>query len=165
MPQPKPSRLARALKQTRPFQGPEHEVFLAIQRVASELAQGVGEILRPAGVSGAQYNVLRILRGAGKDGLPCGEVGERLIARDPDMTRLLDRMQRQGLVSRSRAETDRRIVTTRITAKGLELVGQLDAPVSELHRRQLGHLGAARLRELAGLLQSALKDAPRQAAE
>jgi DNA-binding MarR family transcriptional regulator len=151
------SPLAAAIKQRKPFQGPEHEVFVAIQRAASELALGVSELLKPAGLSASQYNVLRILRGAGKGGLSCGDIGDRLVSRDPDITRLLDRMEDQGLVSRARDEADRRIVTTRITAAGLASLQGLDDRVAEVHRKQLGHLGAARLRQLNSLLQAVIK--------
>lgn len=153
---PPQSTLGTAIKQTRPFGGLEHLVFLAIQRAAADLTQQAGELLRPYGVSGAQYNVLRILRGASGEGLSCGEIADRLVARDPDMTRLLDRMQKQRLVTRSRASDDRRVVTTRITPEGLRIVGELDEPMSALHRRQLGHLGQTRLRDLASLLDEVL---------
>jgi DNA-binding MarR family transcriptional regulator len=152
-----PSRLTRAIKQTKPFQGPEHEVFVGLQRAASELAQGVIELLKPVGLSASQYNVLRILRGSGKRGLSCGEIGDRLVARDPDITRLLDRMEGQGLVSRARDEADRRVVTTRITAAGLALLHGLDEAVAGVHRKQLGHLGPSRLRQLNELLQAVIK--------
>ena len=130
---------------------------MGIQRAASELAQGVTELLRPAGLSGSQYNVLRILRGAGRGGLSCREIGDRLVSRDPDITRLLDRMEGQGLVTRSRDESDRRIVTTRISAAGLTLLRGLDDAITDMHRAQLGHLGAARLRQLNDLLQTVIK--------
>jgi DNA-binding MarR family transcriptional regulator len=148
--------LATRLKQTKPFSSPEHEAFLAIQRLASELVQGSAELLKAHGLTGAQYNVLRILRGAGRDGLACSGIGDRLVARDPDMTRLLDRMEKSGFVERARASDDRRVVTTRITAKGLAVVAKIDAPMAELHKRQLGHLGRARLKELLSLLEDAL---------
>ena len=147
---------ATAIKQSRPFTGLEHEVFVALQLAAARLAQEVAEALRPAGLTETQYNVLRILRGAGEEGLACGEIAERLLSRDPDMTRLLDRMQKQGLATRDRCKADRRVVTTRITPQGLALLAELDAPIAELHRRQLGHLGRERLDQLAALLRAAL---------
>lgn len=149
------SRIADAIKPSKPFDGPEHEVFLAIQRVASELAQGVAELLKPRGLSAAQYNVLRILRGAGEVGLACGEVADRLITRDPDMTRLLDRLEGQGLVTRARSAADRRVVTTRITDQGLAVLAELDEPLAALHRHQLGHLGEEKLAALLALLEEA----------
>ena len=150
-----PSRLATAIKQTKPFVSAEEEAFLALQRAASELAQGIAELLKPEGLSAAQYNVLRILRGAGEAGLACGEIGERMVTRDPDVTRLLDRMQKQGLIARARESADRRVVTTRITSKGRDLVAKLDKPVAELHVRQLGHLGQTKLVALLDLLEQA----------
>lgn len=144
--------IATAIRQTRPFSGVEHEVFLAIQRAAADLTQETVALLRPHGVSFAQYNILRILRGGGGDGLACGEIADRLLTRDPDMTRLLDRMQRQGLVTRERASHDRRVVTTRITAEGRHLLSQLDAPMAALHRQQFAHMAPSRLDDLASLL-------------
>jgi DNA-binding MarR family transcriptional regulator len=150
-----PSRLATAIKQTKPFVSTEEEAFLAVQRTASELNQGVAELLKPQGLTSPQYNVLRILRGAGDAGLACREIADRLVARDPDVTRLLDRMENQGLIVRARVRADRRVVTTRITAKGRELVTKLDKPVADLHLRQLGHLGQAKLQTLLALLDEA----------
>ena len=109
------------------------------------------QVLKTADLSATQYNVLRILRGA-PEGLTCGEIGNRMITRDPDITRLLDRLEKRSLISRSRATADRRAVWARITAEGLELLGRLDEPVQEAHRKQLGHLGPKRLRELSELL-------------
>lgn len=149
------TRVAQAIKQTRPFASEEHEVFVALQRLASDLSQGVAELLKPSGISGPQYNVLRILRGAGPTGLPCGEIGGRLVTRDPDVTRLLDRLEKQGLVTRSRESEDRRVVTTRITDAGVALLATLDDPLAALHRRQLGHLGSERLRQLRELIDLA----------
>ncbi|HET9982732.1 MAG TPA: MarR family transcriptional regulator [Longimicrobiales bacterium] len=154
------TRIATAIKQKKPFSGPEHAVFLALQRLASELSQGVAELLKPSGLSAAQYNVLRILRGAGDAGLACGEIAGRLIARDPDMTRLLDRLERQGLVARGRSAEDRRVVMARITDQGLAVLADLDAPFAALHRRQLGHLGEEKLAALLQLLEEATPPSP-----
>ncbi len=120
-----------------PQQDLEAQVFLNVMKTADALARGAEAVLKPAGLSGTQYNVLRILRGAGEHGLACSEVGERLISRDPDMTRLLDRMESRGLIARAREEKDRRVVKTRITPEGLRILAELDDPVRELHRRQL----------------------------
>lgn len=135
--------------------GLEQAAYIALQRLASDLSQGIVEVLKGAGLSGPQYNVLRILRGAAPAGLSCGEIGERLITRDPDITRLLDRLEKRGLVARFRESGDRRVVTTRITAAGEELLASLDGPVDEAHRRQLGHLGEERLERLLELLRIA----------
>ena len=108
-------------------------------------------MLRSEDLSATQYNVLRILRGA-PEGLACGEIAKRMITRDPDITRLLDRLEKRGLISRCRETRDRRTVLARITADALKLLTRLDEPVQEVHRRQLGHLGRERLRALAELL-------------
>jgi len=143
------------IKQKKPFRSLEEEVFLALQRTADQLNGQVAEMLKPHGLSPTQYNALRILRGAGPKGLACSEVGERMINRDPDITRLVDRLERRGLVARSRGEKDRRVITTRITAAGLELLKSLDRPVEEFQHRLLGHLGKARQRTLIQLLEAA----------
>lgn len=139
----------------------EEVVFVSLLRAADLLSQNVAELLKPHGLSPAQYNVLRILRGAGEAGLPCGEIGARLIARDPDVTRLVDRMERRGLVSRARSRDDRRVVRVGATAAGLELLATLDGPILELHRRDLGEMGRERLRALLDLLEQARSAADR----
>lgn len=135
-----------------PGRSPEAELFVALQRTADLLLQEVAATLKAAGLSPAQYNVLRILRGAGPGGLACREVGARMITRDPDVTRLLDRLEERGLVARARERADRRVITARIGPEGLRLLARLDRPIADLHARQLGHLGPARLRSLTGLL-------------
>lgn len=143
------------IKQTKPFRRREDEAFVNLLRTADALLQGVAETLKPQGLSPTQYNVLRILRGAEPKGLACREIGERMITRDPDVTRLLDRLEDRGLVTRTRNREDRRIVTTRITKPGLQILEALDAPIGDLHARQLGHLSPSRLRTLIGLLEQA----------
>lgn len=131
---------------------PEEAVFLELMRTAEKLSRPIEELLKTEDLSSPQYNVLRILRGS-RDGLTCGEIAKRMITRDPDITRLLDRLEKRGLISRRRdAEKDRRLVLTRITEAGLDLLDGLDYPVRDAHRRLLGHLGARRLRELSELL-------------
>ena len=129
--------------------------MLSIARTAALLDHDTIEALRPYGLTPTQYNALRILRGAGADGLCRNEVRDRLVARVPDATRLLDRLEEGGLVVRARQGDDRRFVRTRITEEGLGLLRQLDGVIEELHRRQLGHLGAAKLRQLIDLLAEA----------
>ena len=143
------------IKQKKPVRLREEEAFVNLLRTADVLMQGVAETLKPLGLSPTQYNVLRILRGAEPTGLVCREIGERMITRDPDVTRLLDRLEDRGLVARTRGREDRRVITTRITDDGLQVVGKLETPIADLHARQLGHLGAARLRTLIGLLEQA----------
>ncbi|SRR5690554_3528714 len=148
-------KLQSAIKQKRPFGSLEQEVSLTLTRLASELNAAQADLLRGAGVTWTQYNALRILRGAEGEPLSCGDIGERMISRDSDVTRLLDRLEKQGLVHRARGERDRRVVKTRITDKGLALLAELDQPVAEMHTRQLGHLGTAKLRTLLSLLEEA----------
>lgn len=131
---------------------PTETAFLELLRSADMLSRGLFKILRNEDISATQYNVLRILRGA-PEGLPCGEIASRMITRDPDVTRLLDRMERRGLISRRREPQDRRTVMTRVTPAGLKLLDRLDRPVQEAHRRQLGHLGRRRLQVLTQLLR------------
>jgi len=131
---------------------PEEAAFLDLLRTTDMLARGLVGVLKSEDLSPTQYNVLRILRGA-PEGLRCGEIAGRMITRDPDVTRLLDRLEKRGLISRWREDQDRRTVMTRITAEGLSLLARLDEPVQAAHHRQLGHMGRARLQALAELLQ------------
>ncbi len=149
------TRLQKELKQTRPFVSREEEVYLNIQRTAEMLWSGVSETFRQVDLTPTQYNVLRILRGAGQQGVSCSEVSERLVTKDSDITRLLDRLETRGLISRERETRDRRRITTRITDDGLRLLAGLDKPIAECHRRQLGHLGEKRLATLSRLLEDA----------
>ncbi|MGB7024662.1 MAG: MarR family transcriptional regulator [Candidatus Acidiferrales bacterium] len=133
---------------------PEESVFLYLLRTTDMLSRGLIQILKTEDLSATQYNVLRILRGA-SEGLPCGEIASRMITRDPDVTRLLDRLEKRGLISRCRETRDRRTVMTRITPTGLKMLARLDKPVQAGHHRQLGHLGRERLRTLVELLRAA----------
>lgn len=130
----------------------EVNLFVAILRIADMFGGQAEQVVKAAGLTGAQYNVLRILRGAGQ-GLACKEIGERMISRDPDITRLLDRMEKRGLITRERQSEDRRVVKTCVTAKGLGLLKGLDQPVRELHKRQFQRLSPARLAALATTLE------------
>jgi DNA-binding MarR family transcriptional regulator len=132
---------------------PEVEAYLNALRTADWLSRGVVEILKPHDLSPTQYNVLRILRGAGKEGRKCGEISERLVTRDPDITRLLDRLAKRGLIVRERSETDRRVVFTRIAPAGLELLANLDGPITDAHKRQFAHLDPEQLATLSRLLE------------
>ena len=146
-------RLRDEIKQTKPFTSPEQEAFLSLGRTWAVLDHAFSESLKPYGITPTQYNVLRILRGAGAAGLCRAEVMERMITTVPDATRLLDRMEGAGLIERERAENDRRFVTTRVTQQGLALLADLDAPVQALHRRHLGALSRADLRTLIATLE------------
>jgi DNA-binding MarR family transcriptional regulator len=149
------SRKAIAKPKRAPQTSLEEDVYVSLMRTADALTRGGETVLKSSGLSATQYNVLRILRGAGEQGLACREVGCRLISRDPDITRLLDRMESRGWIVRARETQDRRVVKTRITAEGLRLLATLDAPVQEMHRRQLGHIPANELRKLAKFLERA----------
>ena len=129
----------------------EEAAFLDLLRTTDMLSRGLISVLKTGDLSPTQYNVLRILRGS-IEGLPCGEIASRMITRDPDITRLLDRLEKRGLISRCRETKDRRMVMARITPEGLKLLARLDEPVQSGHRKQLGHLGPDRLRHLAELL-------------
>lgn len=116
---------------------------------------GVAETLKPAGLTPTQYNILRILRGAGAEGLSCKEAAERMVTKDSDVTRLLDRLEQQHLIKRERHGQDRRVVLTFITNKGLGLLERLDDPMRQLHQKQLAHLGKEALTSLIALLTRA----------
>jgi len=148
-------RLKDELKQSKPFGSLEQEAMLSIQRTNAVLGYSAIEALKPFDVTPTQYNVLRILRGVRPAGLCREDIRSRLIAEVPDVTRLLDRMEQAGLVVRERDTLDRRLVTTRVTPKGLRLLDDLDGPVEKVHQEQLGHLNKAELRSLIALLAKA----------
>jgi len=131
---------------------PEEAAFLELLRTTDVLSRGLIAVLKTEDLSTNQYNVLRILRGS-PEGLPCGEIASRMITRDPDITRLLDRLEKRGLISRRRETKDRRRVMAEITPEGLKLLARLDGPVQAVHRKQLGHLGRKRLGALTELLE------------
>jgi DNA-binding MarR family transcriptional regulator len=147
--------LRNEIKQTKPFPSFAAEAHLSIERTAAVLGHGFAERLKPFGITSTQYNVLRILRGAGAEGLCRNEVRDRLVSQVPDVTRLLDRLESSGLIERERSMEDRRLVSTRITAAGLALLERLDEPVAQMHREMLGHLSEAQLRTLIDLLSAA----------
>jgi DNA-binding MarR family transcriptional regulator len=143
------------IKQSRPFVSLEQEAMLNIARTDAVLSYSIIEALKPFDITPTQYNVLRILRGAGHNGLCREDIRERLVAQVPDVTRLLDRLEQSGLVDRARDKTDRRLVNTRITHAGLELLKKLDGPVNAAHEKQLGHLTKTELHTLIDLLAKA----------
>jgi DNA-binding MarR family transcriptional regulator len=152
-------RLRQAIKQRKPFQSLQQEVFLEVLRTGHALVEDLVTLLKPYGLTQPQYNVLRILRGAGAAGLPTGEVGARMVAsREPDVTRLLVRMERQGLVQRERRADNRRFVTARITPEGSRVLKALDQPVLEMHAAQLRHMSRRELERLAELLERARRE-------
>ena len=131
----------------------EENAFLNVMSAAGVLMRGVEVLLNRHGLTVAQYNVLRILRGAGEQGACGREIAGRLITVEPDITRLLDRVAKRGLISRRRDAQDRRFVTARITPAGLETLAVLDEPVAELHQRQFGGLSGTELTQLTGVLE------------
>jgi DNA-binding MarR family transcriptional regulator len=152
-------KLQEELKQSKPFASLEEEAYLSIQRTAEMLWWDINETLKQAELTPTQYNVLRILRGAGRSGTSCSQISERLVTKDSDITRLLDRLEARGLISREREAKDRRVIITRITDDGLRLVAKLDKPIQECNRRMLGHLGDKQLSSLIKLLEIA-RDRP-----
>ena len=144
--------LKHELKQAKPFRSLAQEAELSLVRTANQLSDSFERMLKPYGITGTQFNVLRILRGADPEGLCRNEVSDRLINRMPDATRLLDRMEEAGLVTRARSTQDRRLVRTRMTEKGRQLVDSLDEVVEAQHQKQLGHLSEEQLRSLIDLL-------------
>lgn len=159
-----PSDLRSELKKRDPFEMPEIEAFLNILRTAGELSGELVAVTRPAGLSPAQYNILRILRGASEtapDGLPCGEIADRMVTREPDVTRLIDRLEKAGLVRRQRSESDRRRVFVALTTLGFERLDALDEPIRAMHRRLLGHMTPEELDAVNRLMVRA-RDFPRE---
>src|SRR5579862_326091 len=149
----------RPAKKGQPTGVAEEAAFLELARTTDTLSRSLIPVLKAEKVSPNQYNVLRILRGA-PEGLACGEIASRMITRDPDVTRLLDRLEKRQLISRCRETEDRRTVRTRISPEGLKLLARLDDPVLGAHRNLLGHLGQRRLRVLSQLLRAARSPVP-----
>jgi DNA-binding MarR family transcriptional regulator len=152
--------LVNDLQQAKPFRHLEEELFLNIQRTADAMLQEMVDVLRPFGLSPTQYNVLRILRSAGDSGVTCKDIGARMIARDPDITRLLDRLERRNLLTRNRAKEDRRFVAIRITSEGLNLLRDLDAPIERKQLALMQHMGKEQLHSTVELLEQ-LRDWPK----
>ena len=146
-------KLQQEIHQTKAIRFPEEEATLNVVRTADVLMLALSDVLKPHLLSATQYNVLRILRGAGELGASCKDIGIRLVPRDPDITRLMDRLEQRGLVTRDRAGQDRRVVTHRLSRAGLELVNELDGPIEAMHRKNLGHMKTGKLRELVRLLE------------
>lgn len=152
------SALRDELRQHKPFNSLHQEAFLNLGRTAMVLMDDFEQMLKPYGISATQYNVLRILRGAGAEGLCRNEIRDRLLSRMPDVTRLLDRMEEAKLVMRVRSTEDRRLVTTMLTSHGRKLVDALDEPVRREHEKRLGHLSTGQLRSLIELLTLARRE-------
>lgn len=145
--------LGSQIKQARAFRSPEQEVVLGIRRVAAQLMAPWERFLkREAALSPSLYNVLRILRGSHPRPLTCGQIGDRTITNDPDITRLVDRLAARGLVSRTRSDVDRRVIDVHVTAKGLALLAKLDPHAEQMPLAMVGHVSKAKLRQLSKLL-------------
>ena len=157
-----PRGLQAELKQKVPFTSREQEAYLSLLRTADALEAQVEARLKEFGLTGTQYNALRILRGAGPEGLPCREIGERMITRDPDITRLLNRLADRGFVERTRARHDRRVVYGKITAAGLKLLREMDGPIEKYSREMLRHVGQEKLKQLIELLEQVRGGSARQ---
>lgn len=147
--------LREEIKQRRPFRTIEEETLLNILRTADRLALAAQKTLRPYGITMTQYNVLRILRGAGPEGLSCSTIGELMVAHDPDITRLLGRLEKLKMVRRRRNKKDRRQVCTQITEKGLECLAELDDIVDSNNRELLSHMSPEAMQQLISLLEQA----------
>ncbi len=145
--------LQQELKQKIPFTSREQEAVLSLLRTSDAIQAQVESWLKEYGLTGTQYNALRILRGAGPEGLPCREIGERMITRDPDITRLLNRLEDRGFVERNRDKQDRRVIYGKITAAGLQLLREMDGPIDKRGREMLRHVGQEKLKELIELLE------------
>jgi DNA-binding MarR family transcriptional regulator len=145
--------LRTEIKQTRPFGSLQEEAYLSVIRTAAMLSHSFNDALKDRGITGTQYNALRVLRGAGPKGLCRNEVRDRLVARVPDATRLLDRLERLGLIERERGGDDRRVVTTRITSAGIRLLADLDEPTLALHQQQFADVREGDLRTLVAVLE------------
>ncbi len=154
-----PGEILAELRQAKPYGSIRQEAYVAILRTAAVLAHDFEETLKPFGLTGTQYNVLRILRGAGPDGLCRHEIRDRMVTTVPDVTRLLDRLEQAGLITRHRGVADRRQMTTRITEKGLKLLGRVEQPVIRAHDEKLGHLGDREVATLVSLLAKARRTA------
>lgn len=154
--------LHEELQQTKPFPSLEEEVHVQILHTAQVTGRVLAEALKPSGLSGSQFNVLRILRGARPEALPASRIAERMVSRDPDLTRLLDRLEANGLVEKTRDAEDRRVINVRITKAGAERVEAASKAVSQAVRAALGPVGSRKLEQLAGLLDLARVTAAKQ---
>jgi DNA-binding MarR family transcriptional regulator len=154
-PNPKPIGLQAELRQTKSFASLHAEAFLNVVRTSAQMQHALHLQLKPYGITETQYNSLRILRGAGSSGLTCAAIAERLVSQDPDITRLVERLQRQGLVRRERGEKDRRVVLTKITAEGLNRLKEIDPVVNSTVNALLSHLSPSQLKTIINLLERA----------
>jgi len=145
--------LQQEIRQTKPFRSAEHEAILNLFRTSDHLRHSLSKLVAAEGLTLQHYNVLRILRGAGDQGLPTLEIAERLVERSPGITRLVDRLEAGGLLRRERVSTDRRCVYCFVTPPGMEALARLDEPIDEWTRRQIGRLGTREIEALIRMLE------------
>jgi len=151
---PTTSRIQVEIKQKKPFRSPQQEAGISLLRTADVVRRRIARVIEPHGITPQQYNVLRILAGAGKDGMPTLEIAARMIERAPGITRLLDRMEAKQLVRRERCPTDRRQVLCWIRSPGQKLLRDLEGPVEQADRDAIGSMGAVDLEHLIRLLDA-----------
>jgi DNA-binding MarR family transcriptional regulator len=151
--------LAQELGKKKPFESPEKEAMLNIVRTGDQFQNRFGKLFREFGLTGSQHNVLRILRGEGRP-MQCLEIRRRMIQVVPAMTGLLDRLEKDGFVTRTRSEQDGRVIYVDLTAKARSLLQQIDAPLTDLYSECLGHLSQAELKQLSALLEKARQSLP-----
>ena len=154
MPKKQTTTLAEEIQQSRPFSSLQEEACLSLMRASADLSHGIDQFLKPFGITQSQYNVLRILRGAGAAGLGRNQIAERMVTPTPDASRLLDRLEESGWIRRKRGKDDRRQVTSYITAAGQKLLKKVDAPLVAFHKQQFPGLRQADLRQILKLLSS-----------
>lgn len=147
-----PKTLQEELNMSRPFASLEVEAYISLVRTEALLSQRVHALFKQHGITQTLYNLMRIIRGGPEEGVPCSAIAERLITRVPDVTRLVDRAVKLGLVTRKRPENDRRVVLLRLTKKGYALLERLNDPLATLHGEQLGCLSKRELKALVDLL-------------
>ena len=150
------------IAQRQPFSSTEEEAVLNLMRTSDTLQRLFHLKIKEWGVTSTQYNVLRILRGAEPEGLPCAAIGERMIAAEPDITRLLRRLKNMKLIRQHRGRDDRRVVWTQISAAGLELLTEMDPLVEKLPKELLGHMSHSELAEMIRLLELARRRDPNE---
>jgi DNA-binding MarR family transcriptional regulator len=143
--------LAGQIGKRRPFDSPEQEAYLNLLRTTDQLSGEFAALYKQYGITDPQYNVLRILRGHGGR-VATRQIAAEMVTRQPDITRLIDRLEKVELVVRHRCKEDRRIVWVELTRRGTDLLERLDKPVANLHHRQLSHLGERKLRNINKLL-------------
>ena len=148
-------KLWQELGKTKPFENPPEDTYVQILRTAAIFTSEVTRLLKPHRLSDTTYNILRILRGAGSAGRSCSQIGQQVVSLVPDVTRLVDTLQRRGLAQRMRTARDRRMVLVRITPAGLKLLKKVDPLLAQWHEQHLRHMTSAHIQQLNSLLERA----------